>query len=41
VIYRKKPLIISGEEDVPCFESFSERVLPLAQGTVVIAAHGK
>ncbi|MFA6901055.1 MAG: hypothetical protein WC256_12715 [Desulfurivibrionaceae bacterium] len=29
-IHREKPLLISGEEDVPCLGCFPERLLPFA-----------
>lgn len=40
-IYSCKPLIISGEEDVPCVQAVPERILPLVHGAAVITADGK
>ena len=34
-IYPEQPLLISGEEDVPFIESFSERILSLAEKTIL------
>mgnify|MGYP002399580079 CR=1 FL=1 len=38
-IHREKPFLISGEEDVPCFGCFSERLLSLAYCAVVSTAY--